>query len=227
MTEPSFTPALFAFLDDLAGNNDRAWFAAHKARYEAEVREPALDFIDAFAPRLAELAPGLVADSRKAGGSLFRIHRDTRFAKDKTPYKTHTGVQFRHGGAEGAHSPCLYLHLEPGNVFAAAGTWLPDPPALALIRDRIVAKPAEWKRAAKAATDGGFALGGDALKRAPAGYDPDHPLIADLRRKSFIAIRELTEADVCVPELCAALTAVWRPTVPLVRFLCAASDLPA
>src|SRR3954470_21671845 len=94
---PSFSPALFTFLRDLAANNDREWFAANKARYVAEVQEPALAFIEDVGMRLPEeISPHFVADPRTTGGSLFRIYRDTRFSKDKTPYKTHCGVQFRH-----------------------------------------------------------------------------------------------------------------------------------
>ena len=91
-----FTPKMFSFLRDLADNNDREWFAANKDRYETDVREPALDFIEDFADRLLKISPNFSADPRKQGGSMFRIHRDTRFSKDKTPYKIHTGMQFRH-----------------------------------------------------------------------------------------------------------------------------------
>ena len=90
-----FGPGLLKFLRDLAGNNDRSWFERNKARYEAEVREPALAFIRAFEPRLEEISPHFVASDRTVGGSLMRIHRDVRFSKDKSPYKTAAGVWFR------------------------------------------------------------------------------------------------------------------------------------
>src|SRR3972149_2230251 len=94
--ERSFTPALFRFLRELKANNTREWFAANKDRYETEVRGPALDFVADMAPRLGRISPHFAPDPRPSGGSLFRIHRDTRFSKDKSPYKTYTGLQSRH-----------------------------------------------------------------------------------------------------------------------------------
>src|SRR5262249_24725406 len=113
-------PELFAFLRELRAHNDRAWFAANRDRYHDAVRAPLLQLIADVAPRLREISPAFVADPRPAGGSLFRIHRDTRFSRDKAPYKTNAGVQFRHAAARDAHAPGFYLHLEPGEVFAAA-----------------------------------------------------------------------------------------------------------
>ena len=126
MAERSFTPALFAFMRELREHNDRDWFKANKQRYEEDVREPAFAFISEFAGHLQEVAPHFVADPSPTGGSLFRIYRDTRFSKDKTPYKTHTGIHFRHEKAKDVHAPGFYLHLEPRNVFAAAGIWRPE-----------------------------------------------------------------------------------------------------
>ena len=83
-----FSKATFSFLDELADNNNRTWFEANKPRYEALVREPALDFIEAMEPALKSFAPGFRAEPRKIGGSLMRVFRDTRFSRDKTPYKT-------------------------------------------------------------------------------------------------------------------------------------------
>src|SRR5918992_6326144 len=109
---PSFTPDLFAFLRELAANNDREWFAANKTRYVADVQEPALAFIEDVGVRLPEVSGHFVADARTVGGSLFRIYRDTRFSKDKTPYKTHVGIQLRHESGKDVHAPGFYLHLE-------------------------------------------------------------------------------------------------------------------
>jgi len=135
MPAQHFTPKLFAFLRELAAHNDRDWFAANKERYERDVRMPALRFINDFAAPLAKFAPHLVANPRPSGGSLFRIHRDTRFSRDKSPYKTHVGIHFFHEAAKAAASvPGFYLHLQPGESFAAAGIWHPDPPALARVR---------------------------------------------------------------------------------------------
>ena len=126
-----FTPALFAFLAELAANNNREWFRANKSRYDGDVKEPALAFISDFAPHLARISTRFRADPRANGGSLFRIYRDTRFSKDKRPYKTHTGIHFRHEAAKDAHAPGFYLHLQPGErLCRASGIWRPGGPTL-------------------------------------------------------------------------------------------------
>lgn len=223
----SFSPGLFAFLRELKENNDRDWFAANKQRYEADVREPALEFISAFAPRLDGISRHFVADARKAGGSLFRIHRDVRFARDKSPYKTATGIHFRHASARDAHAPGFYLHLEPGNVFAGAGIWHPDTATARRIREAIDADAAGWRRAVggKAFRDR-YRLDGDSLKRPPAGFSADHPLIEDLKRKDFIAVASLTDRAVTAAGFLDEYERVCRAGAPLVRFLCKAIDAP-
>jgi uncharacterized protein (DUF2461 family) len=118
--------SLLGFFDELSRNNKREWFQANKERYIAEVRDPLLGFVEAFAPKLRRISSHFVADSRPNGGSLFRIYRDTRFSKDKTPYKTWGAVQFRHERGKDVHAPGFYLHIQPGNVFMGAGLWHPD-----------------------------------------------------------------------------------------------------
>jgi uncharacterized protein (TIGR02453 family) len=216
--ERSFSPALFAFMGDLREHNDRDWFKANKQRYEEAVQEPALAFISDFGPYLGQISPHLVADPRPVGGSLFRIYRDTRFGKDKTPYKTHTGIHFRHELAKDVHAPGFYLHLEPGSVFAAAGIWRPESASLGQIRDAIVRKPDAWTDAVR-----GIRLSeGAALKRPPAGYDPDHPLIDALKRKDFVAIFELSESTATSSGFPAELASTLEASAPLMRFLCGA-----
>src|SRR4029450_921750 len=122
----SFGPELFAFLADLRANNNRDWFAENKQRYEDQLLEPALTFIATFAPHLEKISPHFRADARPSGGSLFRIYRDTRFSKDKSPYKTNLGIHFRHERAKDAHAPGFYLHIGPDEGFAGAGMWHPD-----------------------------------------------------------------------------------------------------
>ena len=140
--QPHFAPALFAFLRELRENNNREWFQANKGRYEADVRDPLLRFIADFALPLHELSTHFVADPRPVGGSLFRIYRDVRFSKDKSPYKTQAAAHFRHERGKDVHAPGFYLHLEPDDVFAGAGIWHPDMKSLTKIRDAIVANPA-------------------------------------------------------------------------------------
>jgi uncharacterized protein (TIGR02453 family) len=188
---PSFSPELFAFLRELKRHNEREWFNANKQRYERELKEPALAFVEDLGFRLPQVAPHLTADKR----SMFRIYRDTRFSKDKTPYKTHVGIYFRHARSAEADTAGLYLHLEPGHVFLGAGIWHPGSPALKRIRDALVARPDAW-RTAVAAVDPVWRLAdGESLKRAPTGYRPDHPLIDDIKRKSFAITSPLTEHE--------------------------------
>jgi uncharacterized protein (TIGR02453 family) len=222
-----FGPQLFAFLRDLREHNDREWFKANKDRFETSVQEPALDFIEEFAPRLRELSPHLVADPRPVGGSLFRIYRDTRFSKDKRPFKTNVGIFFRHERARDTAAPGLYLHLGPDEVFAGGGLRHPGPEGLRRIRDAIATDPDGWVAATQ---QGPFAaryrLWGDALKRPPAGYDAGHPLVEELKRKEFIAVAPLEEQSATSPAFADELAAVWRGALPFMRFLCRALEVP-
>ena len=227
MTAQLITPALFDFLRELKDNNERPWFEGNKARYRAEVRDPMLDFIQAFAEPLAEISPHFRADPRANGGSLFRIYRDTRFSKDKTPYKTNVGAHFRHTAGKDAHAPGFYLHLEPGMCFAGCGVWHPDSPTLGKIRDAIVEKPEEWTRIT---TSGAFCrtfrLAGEALKRPPRGYDPEHPLVEDLKRKDFVVIADVEEAEAVRPDFLDRFAAIARSGSEFTSYLCKAVGVP-
>ena len=114
------TPELFRFLGELRAHNERTWFEANKARYLSRVRDPVLAFIAEVAPKLSAISPHVVADPRPSGGSLLRIYRDTRFSRDKTPYKTNVGLRFPHGAGKDIHGPGYYLHLAPDEVFMGA-----------------------------------------------------------------------------------------------------------
>lgn len=217
-----FTRETLRFLGDLKKHNERAWFAENKARYEEHVKDPALRLIEDFAPKLQRLSPHFLATPR----SLFRIHRDTRFANDKSPYKTHLGLHFRHERARDAHAPGYYLHIEPGNVFAGVGIWHPDAPALRAIREHIVEKPDAWKRASRAkAFTKTFALEGDRLARPPKGFDPEHPLIEDLKWKDYIGVVELRESFATSADLPATLGTIFGAGTPFMRFLCGALNV--
>ena len=171
---PHFSPQLFDFLADLRANNDREWFQANKGRYEQHVKEPLLRFIEDFEPYLHSISEHFVADARANGGSMFRIYRDVRFSKDKTPYKTQAAVHFRHDAGKSAHAPGFYLHLAPDEVFAGVGIWRPDSATVGRIRDRIVAEPGSWENAVGASEFvDEFDLAGDSLKRPPKGFDPE------------------------------------------------------
>ena len=222
-----FDPEFFLFLSELAANNDREWFAANKARYEAEVLEPALAFIEDFAYRLPEISEHLRADPRRVGGSLFRIYRDTRFAKDKTPYKTHTGMHFRHAASKDVHAPGYYLHLEPGHVYMGGGIWRPDTATAHRIREAIAAKPKAWRAATRtsAFTDVFGEVHGDQLKRVPSAFPSDHEFAGDLRRKGWVASLELGQEAATTPGFLDEFTRTCTAAAPLMAFLCAALGL--
>ena len=226
-TAARLTPKAFKFLRDLADNNNRDWFQANKQRFEDDLREPALQFIRGFAPYLAEISPYFRADDRKSGGSMFRIYRDTRFSRDKSPYKTHSGLQFRHEQGKDAHCPGYYLHLQPKELFMGVGIWRPDGDTLRLIRGAIDADPERWKRVSRSQSfTKTFELAGDSLKRAPKGFDPEHPLIDDLKRKDFIAVAGLTQKQVTSADFVEQFAKLCKTGSPLVEFLCDAIDVP-
>jgi uncharacterized protein (TIGR02453 family) len=221
----SFDPELFDFLRELAKHNDRDWFNANKARYEDHVLEPALAFIEDFGYRLESISRHFRADTRKTGGSLFRIYRDTRFSKDKTPYKTNTGMHFRHKAAKDAHAPGFYLHLAPGQVFGGGGIWHPDTKTATKIRQAIVDKPERWREATRFGA--GVYLGGDdnMLKRVPTGFDASFEFADDLRRRDYFAWAELSEKAATTPGFLDEYTRVCESAAPLVKFICDALGL--
>ena len=208
-----FSPATLKFLRELRDNNDREWFAENKQRYERDVRDPAMRFIADFGPRLERIAPHLVADPRK---SMFRIYRDTRFSRDKSPFKTHVGIHFFHERSKAAASvPGFYLHIQPGESFAAAGIWHPDPASLAKVRGAIAAKSPDWLRIKKSK----LPIEGGSLKRPPRGFPADHPLIDDLKRTDFVTSVRLSDADLTGNSYMAAFSKSCRKMVPLVEFV--------
>lgn len=218
--------ALFDFLTDLAANNDRAWFAANKHRYEACIKAPLLRLIEDFALPLHSISPHCLAVP-KIGGSLFRIYRDVRFSKDKSPFKTYAGVHFRHSAGKGAHSPGFYLHLEPGDCFAAAGIWGPDTKTLTLIRQTIADDPQHWMAVKASVGDTlDFSLHAERLKRMPRGFKRDQPCESDIRRKHFIGARQLSRSQVLDPGFPELLLETYTGGAPLMKFLTGAIGLP-
>jgi uncharacterized protein (TIGR02453 family) len=222
-----FQPTLFEFLEQLADNNNRPWFQENKPRYEDEVLEPAMAFIRAFGPRLKRISPYFVASDRRVGGSLMRVYRDTRFAKDGEPYKTNVGIQFRHEQGRDIHAPGFYVHIAADACFLAVGLWRPDPVTLGQIRQAIVAWPERWGRARDDRKFcRRFSLEGDSLKRPPRGFSADHARIEDLKRTDFIAVEELEEQDVLDKGFLSHVAASFTASRPLMGFLCDALKLP-
>ena len=185
-----FKPSLLEFLGELEKNNNRPWFKKNKARYETDLLTPALHFVESMEPRIKTLSPYFDAIPTRVGGSLMRIYKDTRFSKDKTPYKTNVGIQFRHETGKDVHCPGYYLHLANDGCFLGVGIWHPESKTLAAIRESVDENAKQWIKARDHKPfAAAYKLEGDSLKRAPKGIDSDHPMIIDLRRKDFIAVQ--------------------------------------
>ena len=222
-----FEPATIRFLEELAANNNREWFKENKSRYEEQVLDVALRFIDSMHDPLHDIAPHFVAQATRVGGSLMRVYRDTRFSRNKLPYKTNIGMQFRHEKAKDVHSPGYYVHIAPGEVFIGVGMWRPDSDSLRAIRGRIVAKPAEWERASRdKAFRRNFKLGGESLTRPPRGFDKDHEFIDDIKRKSFLGVRNLSADAPLSSGFQKTVESTFRSAEPFMRFLCKSVGVP-
>ena len=224
-----FSPQMFTFLKEVAANNNKPWWDANKERYITLVREPAKEFIADFAPRLQAISEHFVADTRTNGGSLMRPYRDTRFSKDKTPYKTNVGIQFRHERGKDVHAPGFYLHIEPGACFAGVGMWRPEAKVARQIREAIYEEPDEWEEATKAEA---FASVWDIdpgdeemLKRVPKEFaDAAYP--DDVRMKSFTAGHKLTQKSVTSADFDDDLAELYGRAGAYTGFLCSSIGLP-
>lgn len=226
MSATYFSPASFKFLRGLAANNNRAWFAANKPRYEEVLRQPFLRLIADLQPPLTKISPHYRADPRPQNGSMFRIHRDTRFAHDKTPYKTWAGARLAHERRREIEAPSFYLHVQPGECFAGGGIWHPESSTLKKIRSFLADNPAAWKKATHAkAFRERFEFWGENLKRPPHGYDPAHELIEDLKRKNFAAGQGFPDELACSDELQPFIVDTFKRIAPMIDYLCAAVEL--
>ncbi len=222
-----FKPETLEFLRELKKNNNRDWFKENKTRYEEQVLDVALHFIQSMQDPIKEISPHFTAIPKRMGGSLMRVYRDTRFSKNKLPYKTNIGIQFRHEQAKNVHSPGYYVHIEPDEVFLGAGMWMPESESLLGIRQRIADKPAEWQRAKGAKTFvRHFKLGGSSLTRPPRGFDKEHPMIEDIKRKSFIAVKNMNLGDVLDPRFQRKVETAFNAATPYMEFLCKAVRVP-
>ncbi|MDH5833779.1 DUF2461 domain-containing protein [Luteimonas kalidii] len=222
-----FTPKSLKFLRALARHNERAWFQDHRDDYETHVREPFQRLLADLQASLAEISAHYRADPAKVGGSLFRIHRDTRFANDKTPYKTWQGARLFHERSRQVPAPSFYVQLQPGNCFIGGGIWHPEPPVQRQIRQFIVDNPGGWKAAAHApAFRRRFELDdADMLVRPPRGFPADFEYIDDLRHRNFVAWRGLEDSVMLGPRLLPTLAKDLQAMAPFMDYLCAALDL--
>lgn len=224
-TGATFSAASLQFLKKLAQNNSRDWFKAHQDEYESVVRTPALRFIEQMQPSILALSPKLTAVPKKVGGSLMRPQRDSRFSNDKTPYKTNVGIQFRHFQGKDVHAPGLYVHIAEEGCFIAAGIWHPESKALNAIRMCIDENPNAYQKALQELQSHGFMMDGDSLIRPPKGYDKSHPLLAELKRKDFIAIKNIDFEELCKPDAVNFCAEQFRHCSQLMAYLCFALEL--
>lgn len=216
---PGFPPQAMRFLADLKANNDRVWFSAHRDVYEAAIRGPAEALIAALTPQLEAMSGEPVTPK------IFRIHRDVRFSKDKSPYTTHLHIGFGLGRAEGSDQPSrcgFYFGLEAERLLLGGGAF--EFPGQRL--DRYRAAVADTSRGEALTmlvaqlTAAGYAFGDPALKRVPAPYPADHPRSELMRRKGLNAWRELTDRSLIEsPALINDVLGVFETLVPLNRWI--------
>lgn len=225
-TFAGFSPDALQFLADLAEHNDRAWFQPRKADYERLLKEPMEGLVAALNERFASRGIPIDADPRRA---MFRIYRDIRFSKDKSPYKTHVSASLpwnegRTGSDATAHHGGAYVHIEPGHSYVGGGMWHPEKPRLDAFRRAIVDDP---DRVRLALEDPAFLrrLGPldshDMLKRVPPGFPADHPMADQLRFKDLTFGRSLSDHEVVSPTLPDVLVEDLASAVPVFCFLAA------
>ena len=217
-----FPPDALAFFRELTANNERAWFNANKARYETTVRDPLISLAADLSARLAKAKLPLRADAKK---TMFRIHRDVRFSKDKSPYKTHAGAVLSRNGEKMAPGS-LYIHVDPAGSMVVAGFYRPEPPVLAKLRHAVANDPAAWGKVAAALKSAGFALETqDTLARPPKGFEDAPATVAEtLKLKSWYVEQDLTAAEIGSAALIETLAAFAGKVTPLLQFGWAAID---
>ena len=215
------------FLKQLALNNNREWFNDHKQDYEDQVRTPALNYITAMSDVLPQISDKFTAIAKKTGGSMMRPYRDVRFSKDKTPYKTNLGIQFRHQLGKNAHAPGMYLHITPAECFIGIGIWRPDSASLRRIRHFMVDNPNYWLSSKKTIQNSAdFHIGGDRLVRPPQGFDKEHPLIEDLKYKDFIVIADVPVKSIVSDDFIESSLSYFLQGKDYLEWLCDALEVP-
>lgn len=219
-----FTSKTFSFLHGLKKKNNKDWFEAHRADYEQELREPCKQFVTVMAAHLAETDFPLIADQRR---SLFRINRDIRFSKDKSPYKTHIGIVFPLAGLGEEEWAGMYMSFEPKGrnditSYVGGGAYQPSAPFLKAIRGRIATDYARFssinnsKAFRKEFPEG---ITGESLIRMPKGYDEDHPAAKYLKLKEFLYGSDLTIDDLKSPKLPQIVIKKIAAAMPMLTFL--------
>jgi uncharacterized protein (TIGR02453 family) len=232
-TFPGFHPDAIQFLADLAQNNSREWFQPRKADYERLLKRPMESLCEALEAEFRSRTIPLHADPAR---SPFRIYRDTRFAKDKSPYKTAAAASFRWAGdgvdavtgrshTDSVHASGGYFHLQPGEIYVGGGVWHPEKAWLDAFRRRIVNDLGGFQEVVQAPAFveafGGVGDDGDSLKRVPAGYPADHPAADLLRKKNVTFGRRLSDEEALSPDLPTTLADAFAVATPLLWYLAA------
>jgi uncharacterized protein (TIGR02453 family) len=212
-----FGPKALQFFHELAKHQDRQWFQEHQSVYEIEIQSPMAALVTTLAAELARRRIPLTGDMKR---SMFRIHRDVRFSKDKSPYKTHAGAVLTRDGTK--NSPgLLYIHVSPEGSFTASGFYHPEPEQLAALRRAIATRPERFEAVERALQKARLSLGRDeALKRLPRGFEelPAGKTAENLKLKSFVVHREISEDALGRPRLVKVIADFAEEALPLLRF---------
>lgn len=209
------------FLRDLKKNNNKPWFDKNRKKYD----DAKADFAG-FIQQVIDLhgKKDISIQNILSKDCLFRINRDVRFSKDKSPYKSNFGASINKSGRKAEHSAGYYFQVQPGRNFAGGGIWMPEPNELKKIRQEIDYNFADFK---KITGDKKFkAVYGDLdrspeflLSRVPKGYEPDNPAADYLKLKSFVAISFFTDADLTSKDLVKKTVAAFEALQPLIEFI--------
>ena len=215
---PGFSPAAIAFLRDLKKNNEREWFNARKDIFEEQIKQPTIALVTALHDHLRPIAPEYVGDPAKC---VYRIYRDTRFSKNKTPYKTHTSALLRRNGFNKDDSACFYFGVSAEGIDIGGGTWSPMPASLLAVRQRIAADPAafratfEGRKVKKLFGE----LTGETITRVPKGFDPEDPAADLLKHKQYLLHARLDPALATTPQLFKELATRLEAIIPFLEYL--------
>jgi uncharacterized protein (TIGR02453 family) len=219
-----FSDKTFKFLHGLGKNNNKAWFEAHRSDYETYLREPSKVLVTIMAQHFASEKIPLIADQKR---SLFRINRDIRFSKDKSPYKTHIGIVFPTPDLGEDEWAGMYFSFEPNGAsdittYVGGGIYSPSPAFLKSVRNRIATNFKQFEKLNSAKSflsEYPKGIGGESLVRMPKGYDEDHPAAKFLKQKEFLYSSSLIKKDLLSPKLPDILLKKFEAALPMLQFL--------
>jgi uncharacterized protein (TIGR02453 family) len=222
---PGFTDAGLQFLRYLKAHNDREWFTPRKAQFEDEVLDPARLLVADFSREASHRGLPLSGDPKR---SIFRIYRDTRFSKDKRPYKTHVGMVLSRTGGRGEEG-VVYVHVEPGESFIGSGFWQPETPLLRRFRERMASDPEGWLGVVEEVSEAGLSIEPeDTLKRMPRGYEShaESPVAPWLKARSLLVTRPVADGELREPSFTETVLDVAEATLPFLAYGWALMDGP-